>query len=205
MRPKTIVFSMEALDRDGVCLAQAPAAAGNFTINGALAAGGVATMDVARHLTAYAAGDNSGRVITFTGTDRRGNVITEEVTGPNAGTVSTTRNFKTCTQVAIDGASVGNVEIGTGDSAETQWVPVDYIFRTPSCTVTLSSGASMTTSVKATADNPWADGFDEATAATTSIGETPDIIDTGFVRAVRLEVTDFVSGTATMTVLQGRV
>jgi len=91
MRPKTITFSMVALDRDGVCLAQAPAVAGNFTINGALASDGVATMDVARHLTAYAAGDNSGRTITFTGTDRFGREISEEVTGPDGATVSTTK------------------------------------------------------------------------------------------------------------------
>ncbi len=205
MRPKTITFTMAVADRNGVCLAQTPLAAGALTINGALASLGVATMDVARHLTVYSAGDNSAKTFTFTGTDRNGVEITEDVTGPDSTTVSTTKNFKTCTQVAIDAVSVGDVEIGTGDSAESQWIPVDYIFRTPSCTVTLSSGASMTTSVKATADNPWADGFDEATAATTSIGETPDIIDAGFVRAVRLEVSDFVSGTATMTVLQGRV
>ena len=105
-----------AVDRDGVCAAQTPNASGSqdLTIAGALATGGVATMDVPRHVSIYAGSDNSGRTFVLTGTNTYGDTITETVTGPNATTVYGVKQFKTVTTVNIDEDSTGAIEVGSG-------------------------------------------------------------------------------------------
>ena len=130
MRPMTSTVSMAAADADGVCQSQTPGGAGDLTINGALATGGVATMDVARHVSITSAGNDSGRTFTVTGTDRYGNTITEAITGPNATTVTGTKNFKTVTQVAIDDAAAGAITVGSADEAEGPWMQLDH-YMTP--------------------------------------------------------------------------
>jgi VCBS repeat-containing protein len=125
MRTKSITYALAALDRNGISAAETLGAAGNFTLGGALTSGGVYTADAPRHIAFYAAGNESGRTFTITGTDRYDRAMTEGVTGPNATTVVGSKNFKTVTQIASDAATAGNVEIGTYSTAETGWVPVD--------------------------------------------------------------------------------
>jgi VCBS repeat-containing protein len=102
-------------DPDGVSTAQAVAGAGNLTITGALASGGVATFDVPRAVTILSAGNDSGITFTVTGTDEYGQTVKETITGANAGTAAGLKAFKTVTQVAASGAAAGNVSVGTGD------------------------------------------------------------------------------------------
>lgn len=106
--------SPNVLDRDGICLSQNPTGAGNLTIAGALASGGVATLDVPRTLTVYAAGNETSYTFTAYGTDEYGVSIRETMTGPNNGTTYGLKAFKTVTRVAVSGDS-GAVEIGTAD------------------------------------------------------------------------------------------
>ena len=101
------------LDSDAICLSQAPGGAGDLTINGSLGSGGVATMDVPRHVIITSSADDSGRTFTVTGTNTYGDPVTEEITGPNTATTHGNFQFKTVTQVAIDAASAGNILIGT--------------------------------------------------------------------------------------------
>jgi len=114
-----ITTDVVANDRDGVATAQTPSGAGNLTIDGTLADSGsvnftTSAAEQPRLVTFYAAADESGVEFTITGTDDLGLAQTETVTGPNATTVSSTKYFNTITQIAVDGATTGDVEVGSG-------------------------------------------------------------------------------------------
>jgi len=209
MRPQTVAFTMDALDRNGISIAQTPAVAGNLSITGALATGGVATMDVPRHVAIYSDADESGDTYTITGTDRYGAALTETITGPNTTTVNGSKNFLTVTQVATSGAGTGNIEVGTGPEADTKVYPVDRYSDKLSYSVSRSSGAGLTYNFKYTLDPIWfprgsTSSFSEDSATWfTDLG--PKIVNTASASAApitawRLEVTSFTTGTATVQV-----
>lgn len=103
-----------ATDRDGIGIAQVRTGAGNLTITGAGAAAGVYNSGFTggRLLTLYSTGNLSALTFTVTGTDWRGDALSESITGPNNTTVTGTKYFQTVTQVAV-GATIGtNVEVG---------------------------------------------------------------------------------------------
>lgn len=205
MRPTYLAVTMATADRNGVCTAQSKAAAGNLTIDGDLATSGVATMDVPRHVSVYAAGNNSGVTFTVTGTNRDSVAMTESITGPNATTVKGNKNFLTITQVAVDAATTGNVEVGSADELESKVIPVDHYAPTLTYSVKVSSGASLTHNFKFTTDNVQASTFDESTAKWyDDLGtDTEDIAyaSIGGITAVRLAITNFVSGIATLGII----
>jgi len=60
-----------------------------------------------------AGGDESGRTYTVTGTDSVDAVLVEELTGPNNSTTTSTKFFKTVTQISVDAATAGDVLVGT--------------------------------------------------------------------------------------------
>lgn len=125
MRKSQVSVIMAAADADAICLSQTPGGAGSLTINGALASGGVATLDIARHIEISSTGNDSARTFTVTGTNRYGDTITEAITGPNIGAVNGVKNFKTVTDVAVDAATAGAITVGTNDSAESRWWPTN--------------------------------------------------------------------------------
>ena len=120
------IEGLESASTTAVCTAQAVAAAGDLTIDGASASGGVATLDQARRVLITSAGDDSGITFTVYGTNSTGNTISEVLTGSNAGTVQSTMDFKTVTQVAASGAAAGNVSVGTSGVASTPWQVLDF-------------------------------------------------------------------------------
>ncbi len=204
MRPKVITITPATADRNGICAAETMGAAGNMTIGGALASGGVATLTPAGHVSIYAASDNSAKTFTITGTNRQSVAITESITGPGAGlTVKGNKNFLTVTQVAIDAASVGDVEVGSADELDSQLIPIgDEI----DWQVVKSSGASMTWALEYTHDNPFSSTTAEDSITWTSKSGVDPIssemaapVPTGVVMAVRIAITAFVSGTLTLT------
>jgi hypothetical protein len=99
-----------------VCAAQAIAAAGNATINGASASGGVATLDVARavNVDSTNAGDTT-QTVTITGTDYWNQAQTETITMNGTTAVAGLKAFKTITQVAVSAALAGNLTVGSTD------------------------------------------------------------------------------------------
>lgn len=104
------------LDAVGVCAAQAVGAAGNATINGTVASGGVATFDVPRNVTiATSDAGNTTQTVTMTGTDVYGVSMTQILTCNGTSTVSGTKAFKTVTRVAVSAALTGNLSVGFGD------------------------------------------------------------------------------------------
>lgn len=105
-----------ALDADGLAAAQAVAGAGNLTLNGALAASGVVTLDVPRAIsvTSSNAGDTT-QTATVAGTDAYGFALVETIAFNGAATISGKKAFKTVTSIAISAALAGNGSAGTLD------------------------------------------------------------------------------------------
>lgn len=105
-----------AASATAVCAAQAVAAAGNATINGASASGGVATLDVARavNVDSTGAGDTT-QTVTVTGTDYWGQAQTETIALNGTTAVAGEKAFKTITQVAVSAALAGNLTVGSTD------------------------------------------------------------------------------------------
>lgn len=106
----------DAPSATAVCAAQAVAGAGNATINGASASGGVATLDVARAVNVDSSniGDTT-QTVTITGTDYWGQAQTEEIAMNGTTAVAGKKAFKTITAVAVDAALAGNLTVGSTD------------------------------------------------------------------------------------------
>ena len=112
----TITADTNALDADSAAQAQTPGSAGNLTLNGADASGGVVTYTAGRILTVLSAADDSGRTLTVTGTDVNGDSQTETITPADTGTATGSKFFRTITQIAIDAAAAGNLSVGHNTS-----------------------------------------------------------------------------------------
>lgn len=94
---------------------------------GAIAGAGDITLltnDVSPYGTGYkllftSVGNDAGITFTITGIkvgDLSGTSVTEEVTGANASTASSTNFYTSVSNISVDGASAGNVSIGTTGS-----------------------------------------------------------------------------------------
>jgi hypothetical protein len=104
--------TVAAPDPDGYAEAQAVAAAGYLTMNGAL--GGVA--DVARGLVVDSSGaGDTTQSVTATGTDMYGNAVVETIALNGTTAVAGLKAFKTVTSLYVDDACDGNVFVGTTD------------------------------------------------------------------------------------------
>lgn len=205
MQPKRITLAPAALDRNGIAAAQTTAGADTLTLDGALAG----VMDVPRHVSVYSAGDISGVTFTVTGTDRYGTVITEDIAGPDTTPTTTngTKNFKTVTEVAVDGAVGTNCEVGSADEMETEWIPCDYHYPVGTIQVDISTGASLTYAWQTTADDVQ-NAQESAVAVTVDAGITGETTsqrgsDTGYATASRIAVTGYASGSLVATFMQG--
>lgn len=206
MRPivRALTFTVDA---DGIATSQTPGGAGNLTLDGGLVTGGVATLDEAQKASITSVADETGRTFTITGTDPDGKALVEAVTGGNATTVKSVGYFKTVSQIAVDAATTGAITSGSGDEGVTQTIPTDWR-ENPfelAIAVILSSGASLTYKAQHTLDDVqdptavlnWLDN--DALAAKTA----SDDGNLSFpVRGVRLNITVFTSGTATVTFIQ---
>lgn len=153
MRP--IVYTLGPIataDADGIAQAQNPAGAGDLTLNGDLVTDGVAQLGDARRVLITAAGDESDRTFTITGTDWFGNAISETITGPNATTAYTLLDFLTVTQVATSGAGSGNIEIGTNGVASSPPLVLD-IYSRPQVSLQVNVTGTVDWTVQQTLDN----------------------------------------------------
>ena len=137
-----------ALSATAVAAAQAVAAAGNLTINGASASGGVATLDVPRcvSIVSSSAGDTT-QTATVTGTDAYGIPMTETITFNGTTTVNGQKAFRTVTRVAISAALAGNASVGSTDI-----FGIPYRTNSRNYLLTAWNGAFVTTGTFAAAD-----------------------------------------------------
>jgi hypothetical protein len=128
MLPVTVTVQLDAADADGICQSQTPSGAGDLTINGALASGGVATLTdagAARQVLVTTVANESGDTYTIYGTDANGNSISEQMTGPNNTTGVTTQFFRTVTRVATSGAATGAITVGTNSVGASRIIALD--------------------------------------------------------------------------------
>lgn len=119
---QTASILLAAASATAVCASQTPGAAGALTINGGSASSGVATLDVARRVLITAAGNESGKTFTITGTDRSGIPQREVVAGPNTTTGQSVYDYKTVTSVVISAAAAGTITVGTSAVASSRWI-----------------------------------------------------------------------------------
>lgn len=209
MRPIYFTAQLAAGVANGICTSQMPGAAGDLTINGSLASGGVATLDTQRIVGIASDADDSGVTFTVYGTDGYGRAISQTVTGPNIATASTTLNFKTVTRVAISAAATGNITVGTTGVGASTWKPVDYLPVPTNTSVACVVAGTVNYTVQHTHD----DIFDPVIAL------NPTAIDHAFlaaqtatadgnyafpIRAIRVLVNSGAGSVAT-TILQGTV
>lgn len=117
-----VITNALAPDPNGIAAAQAVAAAGNLTLDGAFATDGVATLDFARNVSLDS--DNAGdttQTATVTGTDIHGNAQVEDIALNGVTEVFGAKAFLTVTQIAIDAATAGNIIAGTPVAADTEF------------------------------------------------------------------------------------
>lgn len=121
-----------------VFAAQILAAGVDATINGTLASGGVATLDVPRGLSIVSAnaGDTT-QVVTVRGTDEYGESMTETRTMNGTTPVLFIKAFKKVLRVTSATLSAGNVTLGTSNA-----LGLPYRFRAGDVIVTNLDGAA---------------------------------------------------------------
>lgn len=154
MRPvRVTVGPLASASANAIALSQTPSA-GALTLNGALASGGVATLDTARRVLFTFAADETGHNFVVTGTDWQGVVISETVAGTTAGTVYTAQDYKTVTSITISANATGALTVGTNGVASTPPVVLDVYARS---TIALQATVTGTVNytVQQTLDSPW--------------------------------------------------
>jgi hypothetical protein len=116
MRLSNIVCTPTAASANGIFTDQQITATGSQTLDGASISGGVLTLTAAQIIlfTSGAGDDVSGVNFTITGTDADGRAQTDTVVGPNAGTSSSTKYFKTVTDISADATTAGGVTVSIG-------------------------------------------------------------------------------------------
>lgn len=77
-----------------------------------------------RTLSFTSTGDQSAFTITPTGLDIFGNLITENITGPNANTVQSVNKYNILFNTEVNGA-IDDTSIGTGIGADFGWIVMD--------------------------------------------------------------------------------
>ena len=68
--------------------------------------------NVTETITLYSSDNNAGNTFTITGTDGNGDAQTEDLTGPNAGAVSSANKYLTVTSIVSDGAIATDIQAG---------------------------------------------------------------------------------------------
>jgi hypothetical protein len=152
MRPITVTAGpLAAADADGIAQAQNPAS--TFTLNGALVSGGVARLGASRRVLITTTADETGVTFTVTGTNRAGDVLSEDVTGVNNTSTYTALDFFTVTSVTNSTTLTGNVTIGTNGIGGSPWVMLDP-WALPNVSIQLNVTGTVNYTLQQTLDDP---------------------------------------------------
>lgn len=172
MRPIQKTIGYASADPNSAAESQTPADGVPLTLNGVFASAGVVTFPEATTVAFVSADDLAAVVFTVTGTDARGLLLREDVTGPNNATVSTTGEFKTITSIAVATASAfttETVEVGnpaTPNAGYTDWWPLDLYNPNQVTTISVNElSGSITYSVEYTNEDPFDTGITQLAVA----------------------------------------
>lgn len=108
---------------NNICLSQTPGGAGALTLNGTTVTGGIAYLGgltTPQYIYITCAGNESGRTFTVVGTVFTLNgplAVTETITGANASTVSSSKQYCTITSITVDAGTAGAITVGSYSSA----------------------------------------------------------------------------------------
>jgi len=130
-------LALPAAVTNGISTSQSPGGAGNLTITGSLATGGIASLVTAQRVGIHSASDDTGRTFTVYGTDRYGRTQSESFLGANTGTANSTKDFLTVTRIAVDAATAGAVYAGTVAVGSTAPLIFDRFVNPANCNVAL--------------------------------------------------------------------
>ena len=107
----------QALDADGISEAAGVSANAALPLDGALVSSGSVTNASGRQVTILSAGNDSAKSFNIVGTDVNGAALTENLTGANAGTATSTGYFKTIASITAVGNPAGDVSAGINGNA----------------------------------------------------------------------------------------
>jgi len=170
MRPIEFTWGGYATaDADGIALSQTPLAAGDLTLDGALAATTpkftaqippeltktLATLSVSGKVTITSAGNDSGMTFTVYGTNNSGAVISETIAGGNVAAATTLKSFKTVTRIAASAATAAAVTAGTAQSGSTDWIPLDIYVPNQVTNISCTVAGTANYSVQYTNEDPF--------------------------------------------------
>lgn len=187
MQTLTIVPAVPRLE--GICETQKPSRAGNLKMTETM-------LEPAGHVSIISDGNESKRTFSITGLDRYGLPLKEDIRGPNSTTVNGVKNFSTIIQVRINGAGKGNISVGISDELESEWIPVRY-GNVNRCVGKKSEYSEMMCMIQGTIKHSGWKSFDEHDADPKELTDEP-------VRAIRLKITEFVSGSVEFEVASER-
>jgi hypothetical protein len=149
MQPISVtVGGLPAADTDAIAASQTPVAAGDLTLTAT-----PYSLNPPRRVTITAVADESARTFTVYGTTYGGGSISEVIAGPNATTATSTLDFATVTQIAVDDATADAVEAGFAQSGGSRWVRMDS-WANAGSVVQVSVSGTVTYSVQTTMDDP---------------------------------------------------
>lgn len=211
MRPQIVtVGPLAAASANAICLSQTPAAAGAWTLNGALVVAGVAVLDTPRRVRITTGGSESGKTAIITGTSFNNQPASETVNLPaSATTVDSVLDYKTVTSI-VGSATISNaLTVGTNGVAGSAWMRFDSW---ASGSVAIQTGVSGTVnySVQQTQDDPnsptnsvaaasvaWFDSTDSAVVAATASKQSSYTIAPTYARVLLNSQTNpgYVTGT----------
>lgn len=113
-----------------------------------------ASLDMGRRVLITSAGNDSAITYTIYGTDWSDNPVSEVVTGPNATTAQSTRDFKTVTAIWPSAAVASTVIIGTSSVASSRPIFMDrFGFSASALQVDVSGTVNYT--IQQTLDDPF--------------------------------------------------
>jgi len=107
-------IAVQTADPDGLSTAASVGNNAALTLGGALTSGSfTAETGTARQITLLSAGDDDAISFNIVGTDIHGDSQTENVTGVDTGTATSTEYFATVTSITAVGDPAGNMSAGT--------------------------------------------------------------------------------------------
>ncbi len=205
MRAKRVTLTPQT-DDNGISVSQTPLAAGNLTITGALASGGAVSLNHGHLILITCAGNDAGRTFTVTGTDFRGVVITEAISGVNIAASQGSVYFKTVTQIAVDAATAGAIIVGVNGLSASNWYVLDTYVDPFSVGFGVVISATTTYSMQHTFEDLYASDisainvFNHATIASKTVSSNSNYAHP--CSGIRLVITAFTSGTTRLVYYQ---
>jgi hypothetical protein len=149
---------------------QTPAGAGNLLLNASLVVGGVAVLDLPRHVIITSAGNDSTVTFTAYGTDWSGQPIQARVAGAAIGAADFGVSFKTVTRITTSAATASTITIGTNGVADSRPVQLDPFGFGPALVQVNVTGIA-NYSLRSSQDNP-----NDYVAATQSYLGVPNMV-----------------------------